>query len=509
MSISIYIEPIATGEELIKKLLQDEFGISEINAGILFTNLVKPHFDKFKENTFVLAETNYVDKVYRDSYYHYYSSKLHKYKRDSVRLSFFEEKISDTDFFDENQHSVLQKKYRGFIVLRPTEPFIMGRSIISPLLLKTNNFMFCVSKFHTTANGVKFTVKGFPHSSQDTETISCAETSLWAIMEYFSNRYSDYQPVLPSKIIRTLNQVSSERQVPSKGLNIAQMSYALKEFGFGTRIYSKQQYATEFDSLLSCYIESGIPIIVAIDNRHRGGNIGHALLAIGHSKIENNEIDALAPYTTSNTTLTGALVAKNIVLYDYDAITKDFVFIDDNHPPYQKAPLAQPAKHYGAEWHTCEVTYFIAPLYPKIYLEAYEAKNYVRNFIITGPEPLNNDSQILLRFYLASSRSFKDAIAKNDTVKEDLKGILIETSMPKFIWIAEVSSKDLIKESKANGIIIVDATEANIYFNKPLILAAYNDKLILFDEISGALESNSLALQNFRIFEHNLNDFEL
>jgi len=122
---------------------------------------------------------------------------------------------------------------------------------------------------------------------------------------------------------------------------------------------------------------------------------------------------------------------------------------------------------------------------------------------------LNNNSQVLLRFYLASSRSFKDAIAKNDSFQEDLKSIIIETPMPKFIWVAEVSSRDLIKEKKANGIIIVDATEANIYFNKPLILAAYQDKLILFDEISGNLESNVLPLQDFRIFEHNLNDFEL
>lgn len=508
MNISIYIESIANGEELVKKLLQDEFGINEINAGILFTNLVKPHFDKFKDGTFILAETNYVDKVYRDSYYHYYSSKLPKYERDCVRLSFFEDKITHTDFFDETQYISLQQKYRGFIVLRPTDPFIIGRSIISPLLLKTTNFISCASKFSTTVNGVKFTVKGFPHSSQDTETISCAETSLWAIMDYFSNKYSDYQPVLPSKIIRTLNKVSSERQIPSKGLNIAQMSFALKEFGFGTRIYSKQQYTSEFEGLFSCYIESGIPIIVAIDNRHRGGNIGHALLAIGHRKIDDDQINTLAPFTTTDTILTGTLIAKNIVLYDYDTITKDFVFIDDNHPSYQMAPLEKPARHYSSEWHNCEVTYFIAPLYPKIYLEAFEAKNYIRNFILTGPEPLSNNSQVLLRFYLASSRSFKDSIAKNDSFQDDLKSILIETSMPKFIWVAEVSSKDLIKERKANGIIIVDATEANFYFNKPLILAAYQDKMILLDDVSGTLESNILPLRDFRIFEQNLNDFE-
>jgi hypothetical protein len=502
MSIAIYIEPIDKGETLVKKILLEEFGISDKLTGKLFEKLIKPHFNNFKDSTYVLAETEYVDKVYRDSYYHYYSSKLPNYKRNSIKLSFFNDKIEVTDFWTEIKHKELQDKYRGFIVLRPTSPFIIGRSVISPLLLKTNNFNVCVSKFHTTAYGVKFTVKGFPHSSQDTETISCAETCLWAIMEYFSNKYSDYQPVLPSKIIRTLNQVSSERQIPSKGLNIAQMSFALREYGFGAKIYSRNQYYTEFDSLLSCYIESGIPVIIAMENRSSGGSIGHALLGIGRANIQNAEIDNISPVKT--------ISGKNIELYDYDTIKKDFIFIDDNQPVYQKASLEKPALHYSDScWHNCEITYFIAPLYPKIYLEAYEAKNFVISFLTVGPIPLINNSEILLRFYLASNRSFKDQIAKNDTIQVDLKGILLEASMPKFIWVAEISSRNLIKEKKANGLIILDATEANIYFNKPLILAAYQNNLILFDDNSGNLENNILLLPEFHIFENNLNNFEL
>lgn len=74
MSIFTYIEPIANGEELIKKLLREEFGISDTLTGLLYANLIKPHFDNFKPNTYILAETDYVDKVYRDSYYHYLDS---------------------------------------------------------------------------------------------------------------------------------------------------------------------------------------------------------------------------------------------------------------------------------------------------------------------------------------------------------------------------------------------------------------------------------------------------
>jgi len=55
MSISIYLEPIAKGAELVKKLLQDEFGVNDGNAQILYDNCVKKHFEKFKDTTYLLA----------------------------------------------------------------------------------------------------------------------------------------------------------------------------------------------------------------------------------------------------------------------------------------------------------------------------------------------------------------------------------------------------------------------------------------------------------------------
>jgi len=471
----------------------------ESQAEMLYDNCVKEHFAKLKDTIYLLAESHYVDKVYRDSYYHYYSSKLGKYKRDCIRISFFEGAISEPDFWQEARQQELQEKYRGFIILRPTDPFIIGRSIISPKALKTNNFLSCTTKFHITANGQKFTVDGFPHSSQDTETISCAETTLWAVMEYFSNKYSDYKPVLPSKIIQTLNKVSSERQIPSKGLNITQMSFALKEFGFGTRIYSREQYPGEFEALLSCYIESGIPVIAAMINRT--GSIAHALIAIGHEEIKDKQVDTLQPLLKTT---------NNVTISDYDSIEKDFIFIDDNQPIYQRASIKIPASHYqDQEWHTCKIEFFIVPLYTKIYLEAFEAKNYILNFLTNGPEPLAANSDVLLRVFLASSRSFKDKVAKDDTIQENLKGILLETIMPKFIWVAELSDRSIIKQKMANGLVILDATEANIYFNKPLIIAAFQNNLITFEESTGKLVNTILPLQNFSIYERNLNAFSI
>lgn len=503
MNITTQIAPISYGEALITDLLVQEFGI---NAGIakeLYTTKAKPHLDNLKDTCYLLVETFYIDKVYRDSYYHYYSSKLNKYKRDCIRVSIFEGEIKQ-EFFRSREHlEKLNETYRGFIVLRPTIPSIIGRSLISPKALKDNNFQFTAVKIHSTVNGVKLSVEGFPHSSQDTETITCAETTLWAVMEYFGNKYSEYKPTLPSKIIHALNRITSERQIPSKGLNITQMSYALRDFGFGTRIYSRSTYGAEFDKLLSSYGESGIPIIIGIDN-HPAGTIGHALLCIGHENITNAMIDAIPANNFNDAGLTKKYDDKGLKLYDADSAIKNFVFVDDNFPVYQKALLSAPAAHYPAPWRTCQIKNFIVPLYPKIYLEAFEAKKFVINFLSIGPRPLANNSEVLIKFFLTSSRSFKDCLALNSSFDADIKELVLETPMPKFIWVTELGTKELLKDKKANGLIILDATEADTRQNKPLIFAAYQGGINKFDYTKGELEDFSLVLPEFEIYENNL-----
>ena len=234
-------------------------------------------------------------------------------------------------------------------------------------------------------------------------------------MEYFGNKYADYKPILPTKLIAVLSKVSTERQIPSKGLNIQQMSFALKEFGFGTRIYSKQQYELEFNSLIGSYVEGGIPIVLALENfgldldNEKVKSIGHAIICLGQEDITSPMIDALPAKNIENANLKSAFAANNITIYDYQEIERQFVFVDDNQPPYQKAFLSSPAIHYpDPDWHSCKVTSFIVPLYPKIYLEAFEAKNYALNFLAHAGNPLPKDSEVVIRAYITSNRSYKN-----------------------------------------------------------------------------------------------------
>jgi hypothetical protein len=496
-------------EVSILELFTNFFGIDTAFTKRIYDDGLKGHIDQLIDDVSFFIEAPYIDKVYRDSYYHYFSSKLGNYKKDCIRISVFKGTITEESFRDVGQTKSLRENYLGFLILRPTTPNIIGRSVISPKAVKHSGFLAVMATVGATANALKFEVEGFPHSSQDMETITCAETSVWAIMEYFGYKYAEYKPVLPSRIIKALRNISAERQIPSKGLNIQQMAFALKEFGFATRIYGKDDFGDEFKKLFSVYIESGIPVIIAVDNRHHhpGGNIGHALLAIGHETIDDNAIDSLLVSKETDNFINEEIGQKKIQFYDHDDIKKKYVFVDDNMPTYSMNDFNTPATHYpDKDWHNCEITYFIVPLHPKIYLEAFEAKNFSKQILLSKFK-IPPGTEIYFRYFLTSSRSYKHYVALESNMQADIREMIIETQMPKFIWIAEISEKMLIKQRKAKGFVIIDATEANILGVKPLIVTVYNGEMLTMDPASGNISRISLPSPNFSIFTNNLKGF--
>lgn len=501
MNIDSYIVSLDACEDPLIESIKKLLNVEKTNAESVYKNILARHIEQLQDSIHILVEAPYVDRVYRNSYYNYFSSKLLGYPRDSVKLSFFEGEIQDSDFRSQEKYEKLKKQYRGFMVLRPTVKNIIGRSVISPEALKNNKFIACSSKFHSTANSVKFKVDGFPHSSQDAETITCAETSIWAIMEYFGNKYPDYKPVLPSKIIETMRRVSTERQIPSRGLTMNQISYALREFGFGTRIYSLDEFKEdEFKRLFSCYVESGIPLILAV----QGGSIGHAILCIGHGEVTPDLIDNLGESKIDGK----VIMPTGISFFDNDDVEKKFVFVDDNMPVYQQLLYKYPTGGYSSfashpDWGKCKLTHFIAPLYPKIYLEAFEARNFCRRFLIERYD-IPDGSEIYLRFFLTSGRSFKNSLNFNETFEKENKQLILETSLPKFIWVGEVSTKTNIKEKKAEGLIILDATEADTSELKPLIYANYRNNLFSINPGESFFSKKVLPLPTFSIFTNNL-----
>lgn len=466
-----------------KNLIKNEFEFNdiEINEAI---KKIKQTLSAFNDDIKLFIESNYVDKVFRDSYYIYYATKLKKYKRNCIKISIFPPNITLEDICSNNDFQHIKDNYLGFLVLRPTSNNIIGRNVISPKILKEKELYICTSDFESSVYGLKCKIKGFPHSSQDGESIKCAETSIWALMEYFGNKYPEYKPILPSQIVNILKQRALLRQIPSNGLPIDDISYILKNQGFGTLYYSNQCYdPSDFKHFFSCYVDSGTPLVVALSNEK---NIFHANLCIGYKKIDRFKIDNLKP-----------LEMEDKKIFDYSRIIEDFVFIDDNMPSYQVASFETPTSHYcdkwncDDDWKNCKIINFIVPFYHKNYQSATEAIS-LSNIVIS--KFLDTPDHIYVRTYLASTKTYKDYIRKNTEIDTNIKTFLLELDTSKFIWITEISKRESFINEKVNGLLIIDPT-GNPDSLTNLICAFYDNNKIFYDKNSFEIKKEYIPLQ--------------
>ena len=488
---------------VLKSFLEEKFQISGKNVGRYLDELKYRYMANLKDDELsYLIEYPYTDKVYRNSFYHYYASKLYAYKRDCIRVSIFQKGIEQAHFRDDAKSDLLSKSFLGFFIIRPLTPALLGRNALDKAVFQHGkNFLIMTAPISAAINGVKLIVNSFPHSSQDSETISCAETTLWSLMEYFGNKYPEYKPILPSKIHEILSFRKPERQVPSKGLELMDISFALKKFGFGSKVYTRSEFGDHFFNLFRIYIESGIPVVTTL----QGSGIGHAILCVGRREFIAKDLDTIEPVEV---TLSDP-AKDNVSLYFNSRIDREFIFIDDNWGAYQPASLSSPCAHYrSANWLSCRITAFVVPLYSKIYLEAFQVESYMLTYIKNYLQKyFDGGEKIFFRMFLASSRSFKGHLAYNSALSDDAKEVFVSCTMPKFIWVAELSDLELIKEKKGKGLIILDATEVNIRDNKPLILSVFQNVLTIWNDQLGELEDIPLHLDHFDIYTNNLGGF--
>lgn len=484
-----FIEISKTVEETIK-FIKEHYQVNsyESDAKVKLAEFLSG----LRKDLKVFIEHPYVDKVFRDSYYFYFSTKHKLYPRDCIRLSFFQSDVEFDHLYDaEENQNYLQDRFVGYCVIRPTFPDIIGRNLISKKALIRNEFITCIHDENVLVNGIKLAVSGYPHSSQDQESISCAETTIWALMEYFGHKYAEYRPVLPSNIINKLNERSDKRMLPSNGLTIDQISYALKDFGFGTLIYTRDDDKSDFFPSLSVYIESGIPVIVAIENT----TFAHAILMIGREQIKKESL------------IRGFRANRRLI--PFSSIVKKYVIQDDNLPPYSLIPLNKPSVNYDLEsgFQSCRITSFVVPLYRKMYMEAKKANNFMISIFTDIKYGSNTKQKHIFRMYLASSRSFKSHIAKQTKMNSDLRQYLLAISMPKFIYCGEFISARDVKVNQVSSLIVLDATEACENWEDSFIFASHK-KRSLFPELFKNVYKIfpiEIPFSGFTMYSRNLN----
>src|SRR5689334_22978093 len=113
MKSKIIFCSIAELREQLTPLIQEYFLVSTQIAGQLYDARIIKHVNRWHANVNILIEYPYVDRVYRDSYYKYFATKMTDYPRNCIRLSLFNGPVTPDEFRENLVISDLQKKYLG------------------------------------------------------------------------------------------------------------------------------------------------------------------------------------------------------------------------------------------------------------------------------------------------------------------------------------------------------------------------------------------------------------
>jgi hypothetical protein len=473
-----------------------------------------------QDDIYIGIEYPYVDKLYRNLYYHYYSSKLYNYPRNCIRLSFFSCNLDNNDFFDSEKHEQIKESFLGFLVLRPTYKNIIGRNILHPNLIKKNsNYRIIFITEDVSINGLALCAKGFPHSSQDGEMMACAETTLWSVIEYFSSKYPEHKQILPSDILKILRPLTAERQLPSDGLLPSQISYVLKKIGFEVKNYiienrdtknsiteniserikynndndnkdDNYDYFTEIvkDLVIPAYVESGIPVLVTVIDEYYERHIFNVIGRVDFNLSYKFE----RPLTQ---------LSNGTFLYNYYELPCNYLSIDDNLTPYHKIDLNQPTKNRLDDY-DAYIDLATVPMHKHIYTDITKISNLIFFWLEEISKKIDLPPSLVFRTFLSSAKSYKDYIIKNELIPLDIKKTIITLNAPKYLWIIELSTFEDVTNEKASGIIIADATEPKE--QNPLCVFI-NKKWIIYTD--GEMAAKDVSLQPFKIFTNNLNIF--
>lgn len=135
-----------------------------------------------------------------------------------------------------------------------------------------------------------------------------------------------------------------------------------------------------------------------------------------------------------------------------------------------------------------DIVAFVVPMSENILLEAEDVKPTVIIESLSKDYPQANIQIIegcYWRVYLTTSRSFKNHIVKLGLSRQTTDYI-INTAMPRFIWVCEMISNDDIKKPiepiEVQNLIVLDSTDESDNYNNLLLFKNNHSILVPVDD---------------------------
>lgn len=422
-----------------------------------------------------VIETNYVDHDFMEDYAQYYSRCFKPYCKTCTRVHLFNRVLTDAELDgvliadDEDVHTSLQNAYLGFIVLRPLQKTVIGRTCIKTLentLPDVDYKALCDIK--VSFFGVNLTVRCMPFQEQDNTVAACATSALWSALNVTARLFC-HATMTPSSITITAKNTGASltRAMPNReGLTITEMISAIRQQGLDVVCVRTD--------LLKMRVRRSLIL----------GNI-YAYMALGAPVILVGEIEGLGLHavTVNGYGIDKAVSSKDMVDFrrlEANDIKKVFVH-DDQIGPYTCMGLTDFGDAYDmtTEWtipntdniRRFKIRYLLIPLYDKIRV-SYEEIWSMTFAIDAMLASLKYREPIRWRIRLLRSNDFKTQVKRLSGIAGDERLRVMKSGLPKYVWEVSVNVS-----GAPSAIFCIDATDSGQGLN--VIIAIFPTPIIL------------------------------
>jgi len=437
-----------------------------------------------------LIESRYIDRDYSSDYRRFYAQTFKTYDRHCKRVHFFAEDLqvigSQPNWTDRTE--VLQKtskrSYLGFCVVRPLPNASIGRTVLRGDGLAGKDLeavVTCRASVRANLLGAELDVVGASFMQQDSRVGACAQVAIWAGARHMHHRHK-YNWLSVADITRLAAPTTSEEATSlpagSDFLTSERMIRAINEMGF-------QPLCVEGGNVGAAilpYVESGLPVILGLQDKKVPSSLGHAVTVIGRvfakqEKPTNQLADYFPAYIVHDDQ-----AGPYMLLPSHGRAANIFNF--------DKNQLIRHRLHGGApmDLNAADHAVFAVALMPiRAFSTASAAERTawgrfnatmddmpsIRGKLAKQGAPINarlldelidayKKNRIITRTYLTSASGYRTHIAKSNA-SNGLKDRLMSMHLPHFTWITEISTDNSYNQASPGlrrmyGHSILDAT---------------------------------------------------
>ena len=253
-----------------------------------------------------LIEHEYLDRDFTSEFSSFYAHVFKRHRKICKRIHFFSVDVLEKSR-TRNLPSALdtahsEGHYLGFSVIRPITSAPLGRTVLSPSKssMNTNSHVLVRAKHAAHPFGTTLIVEGAPFTQQDSRISACAHASIWVAARHLHVKHREgwFSTVDIAEFASTPTDITLASSLPagSGGLSINNMTRALRAMGREPIVYlggfseeggtSKIKWPNGMrpQDVVNRYVDSGIPVILAIRPWSERQNEGHAVVCIGHTQ---------------------------------------------------------------------------------------------------------------------------------------------------------------------------------------------------------------------------------